>query len=95
MKARFNRGLDPRLYFYQISGRSEVDLIFQRGRELVPIEIKSSKTFNRSFLKGVKNFQMIAKYCSSDSFLIYAGEEEMKIEGVQLINFYKSHQIIQ
>lgn len=61
MKARFNRGLDPRLYFYQVSGRTEVGLIFQRGREMIPIEIKSSKTFNSSFLQGIKKFRKFLK----------------------------------
>lgn len=29
MKARFNRGFDPRLYFYQVTGRNEIDVIYQ------------------------------------------------------------------
>src|ERR1700733_4745816 len=60
MKARFNQGLDPRLYFYQITGRNEVDLIYQRGHELIPIEIKSSRTFNSSLISGIKSFIRIA-----------------------------------
>lgn len=95
MKARFNRGLDPRLYFYQVSGRTEVDLIFQRGRELVPIEVKSSKTFHVSFLQGIKKFQKIAESRATDSFLVYAGDEEMNVQGTQLINFRNSYQIVQ
>ena len=95
MKARFNRGLDPRLYFYQVSGRTEVDLVFQRGRELIPIEIKSSKTFNSSFLQGIKKFEKIAEGRIADSFLVYAGDEGMNIQGIQLINFRNSYQIVQ
>lgn len=94
MKARFNRGLDPRLYFYQVSGRTEVDLIFQRGRELVPIEIKSSKTFNSSFLDGIKKFQQVAKGRTTDSYLVYGGDEETNIQGIQLLNFRNSYQIV-
>lgn len=94
MKTRFNRGLDPRLYFYQESGRTEVDLIFQRGRELIPIEIKSSETFNSSFLKGIKKFQKIAENRVANSFLVYAGDEEINIQGIQLINFRNSYQIV-
>lgn len=95
MKARFNRGLDPRLYFYQVSGRTEVDLIFQRGRELIPIEVKSSKTFNSAFLQGIKKFREISENRSTDAFLVYAGEEEVKIQGVQLINFRNSYRVVQ
>lgn len=95
MKARFNRGLDPRLYFYQVSGRTEVDIIFQRGRELIPIEIKSSKTFNSSFLQGIRKFQKIAENRTPNSFLVYAGDQEVNVQGIQLINFRNSYRIIQ
>ncbi len=30
MKARFNQGLDPSLYFFQVLARNEVDLIIKR-----------------------------------------------------------------
>jgi hypothetical protein len=95
MKARFNRGLDPRLSFFQVSGQSEVDLIFQRGRELVPIEIKSSRTFNTSFLQSIKKFEKIAGDRIADSFLIYTGDEEATVKGTHLINFRNSSQVVE
>jgi len=94
MKARYNRGLDPRIYFYQVSGRTEVDLIFQKGRELIPIEVKSSKTFNSSFLRGIKNFKKLAPERCSDSYLVYGGEEEQFVEGTRLLNFRNTAKII-
>jgi len=94
MKARFNQGLDPRLYFYQVSGRSEVDVIYQRGRELVPIEIRSSKTYNSSFLKGIKSFQKIAGDRCVDPYVVYVGPEEQMIGGIQLINYKKAGEIV-
>jgi len=94
MKARLNQGLDPRLYFYQVTGRSEVDIIYQRGHELVPIEIKSSKTYNSSFLKGIKTFRSLAKERCKSSFLIYSGDEEQMVEGVQLVNYRNAAKIL-
>lgn len=94
MKARFNRGLDPRLYFYQITGRNEVDLIYQRGHELVPIEIKSSRTYNSSFLSGIKSFKKIAPDRCVDSYLIYSGDEEIKINDVQLLNYQHTARVL-
>lgn len=94
MKARYNRGLEPRLYFYQVTGRSEVDLIYQKGHELVPIEIKSSKTYNTSFLSGIENFKKIAASKCSESYLIYTGNDEMKIKETQLLNYKNASKIL-
>lgn len=94
MKARFNQGLDPRLYFYQVTGRNEVDLIFQKGHELIPIEIKSSRTYNSSFVSGVKSFKKLAPEKVVEAYLIYSGDEEIKIEDVHLLNFRHSARIV-
>lgn len=94
MKARFNQGLDPRLYFYQITGRSEVDLIYQKGHELIPIEVKSTRTFNPSLISGIKNFQKIIPDRCVHPHLIYSGDEEMKIGDIQLLNYRHTAKIV-
>lgn len=94
MKARFNQGLEPRLYFYQVAGRSEVDLLFQRGHELVPIEIKSSMTFNPSFLSGIKKFRKIAPDRCVDGYVVYGGVEEGRIGEDHLLNYCHASQIV-
>ncbi len=94
MKARFNEGLDPRLYFYQITGRSEIDLIYQRGHELIPIEVKSSRTFNPSFISNMKSFIKLVPGRCVNPHLIYSGDEEMMIGDVQLLNYRHTAKII-
>lgn len=94
MKARFNQGLDPRLYFYQITGRNEIDLIYQRGHELIPIEIKSSRTFNSSLISGIKSFTKMVPDRSASPHLIYSGDEEMKVGDIQLLNYRHAAKIV-
>ena len=94
MKARYNQGLDPRLYFYQETSRSEVDLIYQRGYELIPIEIKSARTYNSSFIEGINKFKKIAGDKCVSPYLIYSGDEEMKLGDVQLLNYQNSSKIV-
>ena len=94
IKARYNQGLEPRLYFYQVTGRSEIDLIYQKGHELIPIEIKSARTFNSSFLSNIKNFCKLTADRTKTPYLIYSGDEEMKIGDVQLLNFRHTAKII-
>ncbi len=84
MKARFNQAMDPRLYFYRdVSGR-EIDLLFQQGSRLIPIEIKSSKTFSSSFLAGLKYFHEQTPQKAEGGALIYAGKQTQKIDNFQL-----------
>lgn len=94
MKARYNQGLDPRLYFFQVAGRHEVDLIYQKGHELIPIEIKSARTFNSSFLSGIHNFKKIAQDRCAASYIVYSGDEEMKIGNVQLLNYWNAAKMV-
>lgn len=87
IKARWNQGLEHRLYFYRDTHQNEIDVLFQKGHDLLPIEIKSAKTFNRSHLKGLMKFkELVAQRCV-DPTLIYSGTDELKVNGVQLLNF--------
>lgn len=94
MKGRYNQGLDPRFYFYQEAGRTEVDVIYPKGHQLVPIEIKSSQTFNSSLLQGLEKFKKIAPDRSGDGYLVYAGAEEMRIGTNRLINYQNASKIV-
>ena len=84
-KARYNEALDPRLYFYRDTSGKEVDLLFQKGSRLVPIEIKSSKTFSTSFLEGLYYFHEEASSRAEGGFLIYAGQQTQKVGPFQLL----------
>lgn len=87
IKTRWNKGLEHRLFFYRDSIQNEVDIIFQHGNELIPIEIKSSKTFNRSFLKGLTAFKKISGSRCKKPTLIYSGLDEQKVGDIQLLHY--------
>ena len=70
---RLNWGLSPNLYFYRDSNGLEVNVLFKQGPTLTSIEIKSSATFNKAFVKGLKNFQALTKL-STKGYIIYSGE---------------------
>ena len=79
MKARYNQGLEPRLYFYRDVSGKEVDLLSQRGGRLFPIEIKSSKTFSSSFLDGLRYFHEQAPEKAEGGGVIYAGKQTQRV----------------
>lgn len=80
IKHRMNQGLEPSCYFYRDSNQHEIDLILKLGHELIPIEIKGSKTFHPDFLKGLTYFQEIVKERAPHGFLIYSGTHEQKVK---------------
>lgn len=95
LKYRYNQGQDANLYYYRDSNQNEVDLIIKEGNQLIPIEIKSSATFNTSLLKNLKRFREIAgKDRVKKAYLVYAGQDEAELDGIHLINYRQLHKHI-
>jgi len=80
MKARYHQALEPRFYFYRDVSGKEVDLLIQQGSFLVPIEIKSTKTFSPSLLKGLQDFHQQARKRAKAGALIYAGNHTQTLK---------------
>jgi predicted AAA+ superfamily ATPase len=94
-KHRLNQGLDPSLFYYRDIQKNEIDVIYKKGHELVPIEIKSSKTYHSEFTEGLYYFQSIAKERAPRAFLIYAGEAEQRIKTARILNFKHASQALE
>ena len=97
IKYRFNQGKDSNLYYYRDNHQNEVDVIIKQGNQLIPIEIKSTMTFNSSQLKNIQYYQKIAGDRAPVGFLVYAGDQEMQIGNCYVINFkkiFKIHEIL-
>jgi hypothetical protein len=95
LKWRLNHGQDPNLYYYRDVQKNEIDLIFKEGNLLIPIEIKSSKSFHSDFLKKLRFFQKLVGDRAPRGYLIYAGDQEQKVHSIELLNYKKAAQAIQ
>lgn len=93
-KYRLNRGRDPSLFYYRDMQKNEIDVIYKRGYDLVPIEIKSSMTYHSQFTERLRYFQSIADGRAPEAFLIYAGEAEQRIQSTRLLNYKHATQAI-
>nr|MCH9703914.1 DUF4143 domain-containing protein [Chlamydiota bacterium] len=93
-KKRLNQGQDPDFYFFRDAHGHEVDLIWSQARNLIPIEIKSSQTFNRSFLKNLQFFQELVGERAVSPYVIYAGDQEQRGERFSRINFRDAATIV-
>jgi len=86
LKARLNRGKLPNLYFYRDSNGREVDLLYPKGSEVIPMEIKSAMTYHSDFQSGVRYFQKLND-TQTLGRVIYAGELEFDTEYCQVVQF--------
>ena len=94
VKSRYNQGSDPNIYFYRDNQQHEVDIIYQQGHQLIPIEVKSSMTFHKQFFKNLDYFATLFPKQVQNSYVIYAGSYEQKILNHQLINYLKAATIV-
>jgi predicted AAA+ superfamily ATPase len=93
LKARFNAGAEPDLYFFRNSKGLEVDLILKENRLLTLFEVKSGKALNEEFLKNMKKFREIFSDKVSqekpNGFVIYSGEAYPSYQDFSFVNFHE------
>ena len=94
IKARYNTGKEHNLYFYRDNHQNEVDILFKAANKLTPIEIKSSKTFNLEFLKGLKFIDKLFTDRITSGYVIYSGIKEYKIDKFMTTNFKTCSNIV-
>lgn len=94
VKSQLNQGNPRSLYFWRDSNGNEVDVIVEQGGKLMPIEIKSGKTVNRDFFRGLEKWQSLAGDVSLNPVLIYGGDETYRHQGTQVIGWQQSGEII-
>jgi len=75
LKNHLHRGIQSRLYFWQATGRHEIDLLIDQGTHTVTVEIKSGRTINSDFFNSLSYFQRLSGSLPQNSFLVYGGEE--------------------
>ncbi|OGT27743.1 MAG: hypothetical protein A2624_06185 [Gammaproteobacteria bacterium RIFCSPHIGHO2_01_FULL_42_8] len=94
IKSRYNLGLDHHLYFYRDQQKHEVDVVYKKANQLIPIEIKSSQTFTKSFLEGIDYFSTLFPTQCDSGYIVYAGEQSQKLGWRALLNFREAGKIV-
>ena len=78
MKKDFNQAKRGNFYYWRNSSGNEIDLLIDRGMKIYPFEMKASRTVQSKFSKGLNYFNEISENPSSQSFLIYGGDEKQE-----------------
>lgn len=69
-----NKGKIPNLYFYRENKGREVDIVREDGMFMDLFEIKSSQTFNKSFVTNLNYLKQLFGDKIRESILVYDGE---------------------
>jgi predicted AAA+ superfamily ATPase len=78
LKNRLNRHKKPHLFFWRDTQGHETDCLFEKSyNTLIPVEIKSSMTFNSALLKNLSQWQQIANLENTPAYVIYAGNTNL------------------
>lgn len=73
LKYRYNLGKRSNLYFYRDHKGNEVDLIYEMGRDLFPLEIKAGATVVEDYFKGLRKFFAIYGHTPRGGAIVYGG----------------------
>ena len=95
IKFRYNQAEEPEIYYYRDNHGHEVDVILKLGHQLIPVEIKSTQTFNPALLKNLRFFKELVGDRCPLGFLIYAGELEQPVGDFFVVNYKNSDSIFE
>lgn len=85
MKKSLNRGKRPQFYFWRDTAQHEIDLLVQNGVQLEAIEIKSGKTIQPDFFKGLNYLKKINP--TTNSYVVYGGDQFQKRSDATVYGF--------
>lgn len=86
IKYQIHSGKRPVVYYWRESNGLEIDCIIEKGnKEIIALEIKVGQTFNKDYLKNLRNFPQNDQTIQKK--LIYSGDQNTTISDVQLLNW--------
>jgi len=86
LKSRYNRGKNPEIYYFRNKNGLEIDLIFNKERNIIPIEIKSGSSYDVSLSKNITLFKKISAEIKN-GYVVYGGDKHIKINDIEFVNF--------
>ena len=88
-KAQLHRGLEPRLYFWRTATGTEVDLIVEWQRQLLPIEVKLSATPRPEWTAGIDSFRSDHPKRAASAHVVHPGDLRRPLgEEVEALPFW-------
>ena len=95
LKARYNYGAEPNLFFFRNSKGLEIDIILKENRILNLFEVKSGKALNDDFTKNMEKFRKlfpahVSSASDSKGTVIYSGDNYDSYKNYSYLNFQQT-----
>jgi predicted AAA+ superfamily ATPase len=74
LKERFNHIQTNNMYYFRDNVGNEIDVLMDKGSEVVPVEIKSGQTVADEFFKGLNYYRKLNP-AVKQSWLVYGGDK--------------------
>ncbi len=94
LKTACNQNRDYRLAFYRDKQQHEVDVMVPAGRKYDCVEIKSSATFHKDYLKELNDFASAHPEICGERSLVFAGKTAPSVQGVNVLNYKDAGRIL-
>lgn len=72
LKQKHNNGSDTELYYWRDNKGVEIDVLMDKGKKLIPVEIKAADTFQPEYLKSIMQWNGFSN--NQGGLLFYGGE---------------------
>lgn len=86
LKKLNNNGSSSDLYFYRDNHGNEIDVVVDAGLKKIPIEIKSSATYNKLFHKGL-NYWRDHIDSNAKGFIVYGNTESFPVNNDSIVGW--------
>jgi len=83
-----NSGQSKGTYYWRTNGGAEIDFLID-SNPIKIIEIKSSVTFQKSFIDKILDWQLLAED-NAEGALVYAGDENFKFKNIDIVPWNKT-----
>ena len=93
LKSRYNAGQESELYFFRDTRGMEIDLLLNENRQLMPMEIKAARTWNKDFVRNIEKFRKVVPNALPGA-VIYAGDLTPTVKDVKFVNFSETRKLI-
>ena len=87
LKNSLHHGQEPDLYFWRDATGHEIDVLVERGQELVAVEIKSAQTVAEDFFSGIDFWRKLVGDAEAPAALVYGGDRSFRRRGVTVISW--------
>jgi hypothetical protein len=94
LKTRYFAGEVSNLYFWRDKSGLEIDILVDKGNQLLPIEVKSGKTISDDFFKNLHKWQTLAGSKSGQAYLVYGGDDNQNRSAATVVSWRDTHQKI-